>query len=121
MSNTHGLAMGCTWMPSLKPLLVPPQPGEGYLKDSNESKGESHSVVSDSLQPHVLCSPWNSPGQNTEVGSLSLLQEIFPTRGSNPGLPHFWQILYQLSHQGSPKTEVAPVKSGQGPGNLKVA
>ena len=36
-------------------------------------ESESHSVVSDSLQPHGLCSPWNSPGQNTGVGSLSLL------------------------------------------------
>ena len=46
--------------------------------------------------------PWNSPGQNTGVGSLSLLQGIFPTQGSNPGLPHCRQILYQLSHKGSP-------------------
>jgi len=61
------------------------------------------SVVSDSLQPHGLYSPWNSPGQNTGVGSLSLLQGIFPTQGLNPGLPHYRQILYQLSHQGSPK------------------
>ena len=45
---------------------------------------------------------WNSPGQNTGVGSLSLLQEIFPTQGSNPGLLHCRQILYQLSHKGSP-------------------
>ena len=48
-------------------------------------------------------SPWNSPGQNTGVGSLSLLQGIFPTQGPNPGLPHCRQILYQLSHQGSPR------------------
>ena len=48
-----------------------------------------------------LC-PWNSPGQNTGVGSLSLLQGIFPTQGSNPGLPHCRRILYQLSHKGSP-------------------
>ena len=47
------------------------------------------------------CSPWNSPGQNTGVGSLSLLPGIFPTQGSNPGLPHCRQVLYQLSHQGS--------------------
>ena len=46
------------------------------------------SVVSDSLQPHGLYSPWNSPGQNTGVGSRSLLQGIFPTQGSNPGLLH---------------------------------
>ena len=49
------------------------------------------------------CSPWNSPGQNTGVGSLSLLQGIFPTQGSNPGLPHCRWILYQLSHKGSPR------------------
>ena len=44
-------------------------------------------------------SPWNSPGQNTGVGSLSLLQGIFPTQGTNPGLPHCRRILYQLSHK----------------------
>ena len=43
----------------------------------------------------------NSPGQNSGVGSLSLLQGIFSTQGSNPGLPHCRQILYQVSHQGS--------------------
>ena len=45
----------------------------------------SHSVVSDSATPRTY-SPWDSPGQNTGVGSLSLLQGIFPTQGSNPGL-----------------------------------
>ena len=50
-------------------------------------------------------SPWNSPGQNTGLGSCSLLQGIFPTQGSNPGLPHCRQILYQLKHQGSPRTQ----------------
>ena len=59
-------------------------------------------VVSDFLQPQGLYSPWNSSGQNTGVGSLSLLQGIFPTQGSNPGLPYCRWILYQLSHQGSP-------------------
>ena len=48
---------------------------------------ERHSVVSDSLPPHGLNSPWISPGQNTGVGSLSLLQGIFPTQGVNPGSP----------------------------------
>ena len=47
-------------------------------------------------------SPWNSPGQNTGVGSLSLLQGIFPAQGLNPSLLHCGQILYQLSYQGSP-------------------
>ena len=60
-----------------------------------------HSVLSDSLWPHGLYSPWNSPGQNTGVGSFSL-QGIFPTQGSNPGLLHCGWILYQLSHKGSP-------------------
>ena len=50
---------------------------------SLESESESRSLVSNSLQPH---SPWNSPGQNAEVNSLSLLQGIFPTHGLNPGL-----------------------------------
>ena len=48
--------------------------------------------------------PWNSPGQNTRVDSLSLLQGIFATQESNSGLPHCRQILYQLSHKGSPRT-----------------
>ena len=60
-------------------------------------------MVSDSLRPHGLYSPWNSPGQNTGVGSLSLLQGIFPTQGSNPGPLYCRQILYQLSHKGSPR------------------
>ena len=47
-------------------------------------------------------SPWNSQGQNTGVGCLSLLWGIFPTQGSNPGLLHCRWILYQLSYQGSP-------------------
>ena len=68
-------------------------------------ESESCSVVSDSLRPRVLYSPWNSPGQNTGVGSLSLLQVIFPTQGSNPGLPHYRRILYQLSCKGSPYSE----------------
>ena len=67
-----------------------------------QSESEICSVESNSLQPHGLYSLWNSPGQNTGVGSLSLLQGIFPTQGSNPRLTHCRRILYQLSHQGSP-------------------
>ena len=66
-------------------------------------ENESHSVVSDSLSSHGLYTQWNSLGQNTRVGSLSLLQGIFPTQGSNPGLLHGRWILYQLSHKGSPR------------------
>ena len=66
-----------------------------------KSESESHSAVSDSLRPHGLFIPWNSPGQNTGVGSLSLLQGILSAQVSNPGLPHCRQIHYQLSHKGS--------------------
>ena len=59
--------------------------------------------MSDSLQPHRLYGPWNSPGQNTGVRSLSLLQGIFPIQESNWGLLHWRQILYQLSYEGSPQ------------------
>ena len=52
---------------------------------------------------HGLYTPWNSPGQNTGVGSLSLLHGIFSTQGSNPGLPHYRWILYKLSHKGGPR------------------
>ena len=64
-----------------------------------------------SLQPHGLYSLWNSPGKNTGLGSLSLLQGIFPTQGLNPGLPHCRRILYQLSHQGSPNWGVGVQES----------
>ena len=70
-----------------------------------ERESESRSVVSYSLPPHGLYRPWNSPDQNTGVGNLSLLQGIFPTQGSNPGLLHYRQILYQLSHKGSPRIQ----------------
>ena len=55
------------------------------------------------LRLHGLHSSRNSPGQNTGVGSISLLQGIFPTQESNPGVPHCRQILYQLTHKGSPR------------------
>ena len=64
---------------------------------------ESCSLVSNSLRPYGLCSPRNSPGQNTGVGNLSLLQGIFPIQGLNPGFPRCGQIVYQLSHMWSPR------------------
>ena len=67
------------------------------------SETESRSVVSDSLRPHELYSPWNSPGQNTGVSNHSLLQGFFPTQGSNPGLPHCRQILLPTEPLGKPK------------------
>ena len=69
----------------------------------------SRSVVPDSLRPHglwparLLC-PWESPGKSTGVGCHAVLQGIFPTQGSNLGLLQWRQILYRLSHQGSPQS-----------------
>ena len=65
-------------------------------------KSESHSVMSNSLLPRVLYSPCNSLGQNTKVSSYSLIQRTFLTHGLTQGLLHCRQILYQLSHKGSP-------------------
>ena len=75
------------------------------------SDSDSHSVMSDSLRPHglyptrLVC-PWDSPGKNTGRGCHSLLQGIFPTQGSNLDLLHCRQILYHMSHQGSPQLRV---------------
>ena len=69
------------------------------------------SVVFSSLRPYglkaarLLCL-WNFPGKDTGVGCHFLLQGIFPTQGSNPGLPHRRQILYYLSNEGSPISSV---------------
>ena len=78
------------------------------LTDLRPWKLKSRSVVSGSVTC-LVCGlsvkfprPWNSPGKNTGVGCHSLLQGIFRTQGSNLGLSHCRQILYHLSHQGSP-------------------
>ena len=72
-------------------------------------------IVSNSLRPHGLwptrlLRPWDSPGTSTGVGCPFLLQEIFPTQGQNPGLPHCRQTLYHLSLQGSLKDQVNQTK-----------
>ena len=82
---------------------------QAMLTKGFPGESESHSVMSDSVWPHRLSSPRNSPGQNTGVESCAFLQEIFPNQRSNPGLPHCRKILYQLSHQGSPR--VSQVKN----------
>ena len=56
-------------------------------------------LQSHGLQPTRFLSPWDSPGKKTDMGSHSVLQGIFPTHRSNPGLPYYRQILYHLSHQ----------------------
>ena len=86
------------------PFLAPSSPHGVMQQKLKKQKQKQKVKVSQSCL--TLCvpvdSPWNSPGQNTGVGSLSLFQGIFPTQGSNPGLPHCRWILYQLSHKGSP-------------------
>ena len=72
----------------------------------------SHSVVSDTFQPHVLwptrlLHPWDFPGKNTGVACHFLLQEIFLTQRLNLGLPHCRQTLYCLSHQEGPRPSIA--------------
>ena len=56
----------------------------------------------DCMQPTRLLCPWNSPGQTIGVSCHSLLQGIFPTHVSNPGLPYCRQILYHLEPPGKP-------------------
>ena len=105
---------------NILPASIPPQAGKCF--PCRWGEGESEKLLSciQSLQPQALSSPWNSPGQNTGVGSLSLLQGIFPTQRSNPGLPYCRQIPYQLSHKGSPQrgdsaAKIKPdSKTGQG-------
>ena len=70
---------------------------QGKKNFNSDIENESCSVVSNSLEPHGLYSPWNSPGQNTGMGSFSLLQGIFPTQELNQGLLHCRWILYQMS------------------------
>ena len=61
----------------------------------------------------------DSPGKNTGVGCHALLQRIFPTQGSNSGLPHYRQILYHLNHQGSPSFSKLKICLSDSPDNLK--
>ena len=97
-ASKYGLKTTC-----LSKFYSPHGKGSSKIFWKVKSESESCSVMSVSLPSHGLYSPWNSPGPNTGVGSLSLLQGIFPTQGSNPGVPHCRWILYQLSHKGSPR------------------
>ena len=88
---------GSSW-PRTEPVSVTtPALAGGFLPTRPTWESESDSVMSDSLWPHGLNSTQNSLGQNTGVGSLSLLQGIFSTQGLNWNLLHCRQILYQLS------------------------
>ena len=103
-SSVHGVLQAriLEWvaMPSSKGSS---QPRNRTYVSSTAGRFFTHWATWETLQPHGLYGPWNSSGQNTGVGSLSLLQGIFPTQGSNPGLPHCRWILYQLNHKGCPR------------------
>ena len=81
------------------------------MEESFENYLRHHVLLLSRVQ--LFVTPWtigclgplcgDSPGKNTGVGCHALLQGIFPTQGSNPGLLHCRQILYQLSHEGSPR------------------
>ena len=66
-------------------------------------ESESHSVVPDCLRPHGLYSPWNSPGQDTGVDSLSLLQGNLPNPGIEPRSPTLQADSLPAEPQGKPK------------------
>ena len=104
-------------------LLYPSQ-GSFRLQYVNWEGGHKHlarvlRLVTQSrlnLCDPIDCSPagssvrGDSPGKNTGVGCHALLQGIFPIQGSNPGLPHYRQILHCLSHQGNPTTIDIPTQ-----------
>ena len=106
-SGTH-LANGLQrqqWHGLLRLDACDPQKQEGGSKRSEVKVSQLCLTLGDpmDLQPARLLCPWNSPGQNTGVGTRSFLQGIFPTQGLNPGLPHCRQILNHLRHQGRPE------------------
>ena len=81
----------------LSPNYFSPIYGIGEVKWSDVKVAQLYPTLCNPMD--YMYSLWNSPGQNTGAGSLSLLQGIFPTQVSNPGLPHCRQIVYQLSHR----------------------
>ena len=74
--------------------IIPPITASKRIRYLKVNVSESCSLMSNSLWPPGLYSPWNSPGHIMGVGSLSLLQGLLPTQGSNPSFPHCRQNLY---------------------------
>ena len=110
LSTAHNHIKGSSGSSAVRNLPAMQQTQVQFLgrEDSLEKETATHSSILphkilQTEEPGGLYSPRNSPGQNTGVGSLSLLQGIFPTQVSNPGLLHCRLILYQLSHQASPR------------------
>ena len=108
---------------NLHPILLSLlSPFPAWIHKEVEVKSEEKVLVAQSrltlqphgLQPTRLLGPRDSPGKNTGVGSHSLLQGIFLTQGSNLGLLNCRQILYHLSHQGSPIMRLIQMKTHEG-------
>ena len=82
-----------------------------YVIHESENESDRCSVVSDSLRPHGLYSPWNSPGQNTGVGSLSLSPGDLPNPGIEPRFPALQADSLPVELQGKPKNTAVGILS----------
>ena len=103
ISQARILELGCCFLLLGIFLTQGSYPGLWHCRQTLYHLNQQGSPIKFCLWHHGLCSPWSSPGQNTGVCILSLLQGIFPTQGLNPGLPYCRCILYPLSHKGSPR------------------
>ena len=95
--------------------LFPWWVGKGYIVSAAAKSLQLCLTLWHRQQPTRLPRPWDSPGKNTGVGCHFLLQRIFLTQGLNPGLLHCRQMLYHLSHQGSPRSKCLLISWLQSP------
>ena len=108
----HGIPFSCKKEQILihSTTCVNPQRTMPSEKNTKPQSPQSLSRVQLFATPQAVAGqaprPWDSPGKSTGVGCHFLLQGIFPNQGSNSGLPHCRQILYSLSHQGTPYLKV---------------
>ena len=109
--------MGILQTRMLEWVTVPSSRGSSQPRDRTQvSRPAGRSFIiwatrEDQSESFSKCLTLCDPDQDTGVGSQSLLQGIFLTLASNPGLPHCWQILYHLSHQESTYTYSTSVAS----------
>ena len=85
-------------------LILPACPA--HRCESGSEVAQSCPTLCDTMDGGAYFCLWDFPDKNTGVGCHFFLQEIFPTQGLNPGLPHCRQTLYHLSHQGSPTSQI---------------
>ena len=117
-ATVHGVAKSWTRLSDFTFLLSFMIWSTLSLKKKNWSASEVAQTCP-TLCNHMDCNlprllhPWNFPGKNTGVGCHFLFQGIFPTQGSNPGLPHCRQMLYQLTHGEAPKKKTKNLNQSQ--------